>query len=93
MFKSKSRIIRRYENYKNREKSRSDKLKELHGVLAEELLKRVKDPEAKSSDLNVARQFLRDNGIDAVPTQDSPLTKLIEELPFDEKPKTSNKTN
>ena len=71
----------------------SDKLKELHGVLAEELLKRVKDPEAKSSDLNVARQFLRDNGIDAVPTQDSPLTKLIEELTFDEKPKTSNKTN
>ena len=48
----------------------SDKLKELHGVLAEELLKRVKDPEAKSGDLNVARQFLRDNGIDAVPTQD-----------------------
>ena len=71
----------------------SDKLKELHGVLAEELLKRVKDPEAKSSDLNVARQFLRDNGIDAVPTQDSRLTKLIEELPFDEKRKTSNKTN
>ena len=56
----------------------SEKLKELHGVLAEELLKRVKDPEAKSSDLNVARQFLRDNGIDAVPTQDSPLSKLIE---------------
>ena len=71
----------------------SDKLKELHGVLAEELLKRVKDPEAKSSDLNVARQFLRDNGIDAVPTKDSPLSKLIEELPFDEKRKTSNKTN
>ena len=71
----------------------SDKLKELHGVLAEELLKRVKDPEAKSSDLNVARQFLRDNGIDAVPTQASPLTKLIEELPFDEKRKTSSKTN
>ena len=71
----------------------SDKLKELHGVLAEELLKRVKDPEAKSSDLNVARQFLRDNRIDAVPTQDSPLTKLIEGLQFDEKPKTSNKAN
>ena len=69
------------------------KLKELHAVLAEKLLQKVKDPDAKSSDLNVARQFLRDNGIDAVPTQDSPLTKLIEELPFDEKPKTSNKTN
>ena len=69
------------------------KLKELHAVLAEKLLQKVKDPDAKSSDLNVARQFLRDNGIDAVPTQDSPLTKLIEELPFDEKPKTSNKAN
>jgi len=63
----------------------SEKLKELHGVLAEELLKRVKDPEAKSSDLNVARQFLRDNNIDAVPTENSPLEKLLEELPFDEK--------
>ena len=71
----------------------SEKLKELHGVLAEELLKRVKDPEAKSSDLNVARQFLRDNNIDAVPTENSPLEKLIEELPFDEKRKTSSKTN
>ena len=39
-------------------------LKTLHEVLAEELLKRVQDPEAKSSDLNVARQFLKDNGIE-----------------------------
>ena len=37
------------------------KLKELHAVLAEKLLAKVKDPDAKSSDLNVARQFLRDN--------------------------------
>ena len=65
----------------------SEKLKELHGVLAEELLKRVKDPEAKSADLNVARQFLKDNNIDAVPVEDSPLQKLLEELPFDEKAK------
>ena len=59
------------------------KLKELHAVLAEKLLAKVKDPDAKSSDLNVARQFLRDNGIDAVPTEGSPLQKLAEELPFD----------
>ena len=45
----------------------SEKLKELHEVLATELLKRVKDPDAKSADLNVARQFLKDNNIDAVP--------------------------
>ena len=62
----------------------SENLKELHGLLAEELLKRVKDPDAKSADLNVARQFLKDNNIDAVPTEDSPLKKLIDELPFDE---------
>ena len=37
----------------------SEKLKELHEVLANELLKRVSDPEAKSADLNVARQFLK----------------------------------
>ena len=59
------------------------KLKELHAVLAEKLLAKVKDPDAKSSDLNVARQFLRDNGIDAVPTEGSPLLQLADELPFD----------
>ena len=59
------------------------KLKEVHAVLAEKLLQKVKDPDAKSSDLNVARQFLRDNGIDAVPTDGSPLKKLVDELPFE----------
>ena len=60
-----------------------EKLKELHGVLANELLKRVKDPEAKASDLNVARQFLKDNGIEAIPVDNSPLKSLVDELPFD----------
>ena len=69
------------------------KLKELHAVLAEKLLEKVKDPECKSADLNVARQFLKDNGIDAVPTEDSPLQKLIDEMPFDEKQKNPVKTN
>ena len=69
------------------------KLRELHGILAEKLLEKVKDPECKSADLNVARQFLRDNGIDAVPTEDSPLQKLIDEMPFDEKQKNPVKTN
>ena len=58
-------------------------LKELHGVLAEQLFKRVKDPEAKASDLNVARQFLKDNGIEAIPVDNSPLKALVDELPFD----------
>ena len=59
------------------------KLKELHAILAEKLLEKVKDPECKSADLNVARQFLRDNGIDAVPTEGNSLQKLVDELPFE----------
>ena len=69
----------------------NDKLRQLHAILAEKLLEKIKDPDAKSADLNVARQFLRDNGIDAVPTDDSPLQKLIDEMPFNEKPKTAVK--
>jgi|TARA_R100001530_G_scaffold80165_1_gene55910 hypothetical protein len=64
----------------------SEKLSQLHQELAEKLLERVRDPKAKSSDLNVARQFLKDNGIDAIPVDNSPLKKLMEELPFNEKP-------
>ena len=65
----------------------NDKLRTLHTILAEKLLEKITDPDAKSADLKVARQFLRDNGIDAVPTDDSPLQKLIDEMPFNEKPK------
>ena len=42
----------------------NDKLRTLHTILAEKLLEKITDPDAKSADLNVARQFLRDNGID-----------------------------
>ena len=59
------------------------KLTELHAILAEKLLEKVKDPECKSADLNVARQFLRDNNIDCVPVEGSPLQNLVDELPFD----------
>ena len=53
----------------------------LHRTLAENLLSRVKDPKAKSADLNVARQFLKDNGIDALPVENSPLSELVKSLP------------
>jgi len=35
-----------------------------------------------ASELNVARQLLKDNGIDCVPVEGSPLQSLIDELPF-----------
>ena len=53
----------------------------LHKTQAENLLLRIQDPEVKSSDLNVARQFLKDNGIDAVPVEGSPLSNLVATLP------------
>ena len=66
------------------------KLKELHTILAEKLLERVRDPDCKASDMNVARQFLKDNNIDAIPVDNSPLKSLMDELPFDEPIKTNS---
>ena len=59
-----------------------DNLKELHERLAERLLERIKEKDVKASDLNVARQFLRDNNIYCVPVEGSPLQQLADELPF-----------
>jgi len=62
-----------------------DGLKELHNVIAAELLGRIKSGEATSADLSVARQFLKDNGIDANTGQSEPLLNLAKVLPFDPK--------
>ena len=66
-------------------KSTTDLLMEkLHQELGETLLERIRDPEAKSTDLNVARQFLKDNDITAVPTDNNALSQLLKDLPFDD---------
>jgi hypothetical protein len=54
----------------------------LHTGLAEKLLERVQSGEVTASDLNVARQFLKDNGIDSAPKEGSPLDNLARSLPF-----------
>ena len=58
------------------------KLSELHELLATILLEKIRDPECKSAELNVARQFLKDNDITAIPTDDNALEQLLEDLPF-----------
>lgn len=58
------------------------KLSELHNQLTDKLLEKIRDPEVKASDLNVARQFLKDNNIDCSPTENNSIGKLAEELPF-----------
>ncbi|QDP48683.1 MAG: hypothetical protein Unbinned4936contig1000_17 [Prokaryotic dsDNA virus sp.] len=59
--------------------------KQLHKVLAEQLLARVESGEATASELNVARQFLKDNGIDGTVEQSDPLASLVKVLPFTDK--------
>jgi|TARA_E500000331_G_scaffold95012_1_gene91210 hypothetical protein len=56
-------------------------LETLHTVLIENLLDKVKSGEAKAGDLNVARQLLKDNGIECIPTEKSPMEDLMSNLP------------
>ena len=56
-------------------------LETLHTVLIENLLDKVKSGEAKPGDLNVARQLLKDNGIECIPTEKSPMEDLMSNLP------------
>ena len=57
------------------------KLESLHSVLTRVLLDRVKSPAAKAGDLNVARQFLKDNGIECIPTEKNGLEDIMNNLP------------
>ena len=59
-------------------------LDELHTELAETLLDKIRSGEAKASELNVARQFLRDNGVEGVPVDNTALKDLTDELPFED---------
>lgn len=65
-------------------KSLDQIMADLHSKLGEELLKRIESGEATSSELNVARQFLKDNGIDDIPRDNSPLSALSDLSVFDE---------
>jgi len=56
-------------------------LETLHTVLIQELLDKVRSGEAKPGDLNVARQLLKDNGIECIPTANNPMEDLMSNLP------------
>ena len=56
-------------------------MEQLHSTLANTLLSRISDPDVKASDLNVARQFLKDNGIEALAAEGTPLADLVASLP------------
>ena len=65
-------------------------LDNLHVELGEELLAKLRSGKARASDLNVCRQFLKDNSYEVPPTQDNPLRNLVDELPFNDEEKVTN---
>ena len=56
-------------------------LKTIHYELAKHILDLIKSGEAKAGDLNVARQFLKDNGIECIPVDNNPMEDLMNNLP------------
>lgn len=57
-------------------------LQTLHEAVAKDLLDKVNSGEAKSSDLAVAVKFLKDNGIEAMATNNNALSSLLDAMPF-----------
>lgn len=75
----------------------------LHGLLARELKSQITDGtvildkegnavkiSCPASILNVARQFLRDNNIECMGTNNEDIKNLVDELPFNELPTRPN---
>lgn len=63
-------------------KANQDILAQIHKAMADDLLLKVKSGEATAAELNVARQFLRDNNINTIPTKENGLEDLHKALPF-----------
>ena len=75
------------------DKSSEKDLGELHGILAKTLKEKIMSGDASPADLNVARQFLRDNNIECNGSNNLDIKSLIEDLPFDEIPKKPARSN
>lgn len=60
------------------------KLHGLQDMLIDEFIRRIESGEASPSDLNAARQLLKDNGVSAVVTNDNPMADLVSILPFED---------
>ena len=63
-------------------KARKEIVEELHGTVAVELLNRIRNGEARPADMANAIKFLKDNGIEGLPVEGSPLGNLVNSMPF-----------
>jgi len=61
---------------------KSEKLNNLQDILIDEFIQRITSGSASPSDLNAARQLLKDNNISATVTNDNPMNELVKVLPF-----------
>jgi hypothetical protein len=68
---------------------KSQKLDLLQDILIDEFIERIKSGEATPSDLNAARQMLKDNGIQCQISDANPVSDLLSLLPFEDS-ETSN---
>ena len=62
-------------------RANEDKFNELHNILTEELLTRIKSGEASSQDLKAAIDWLKQNDITGVAIEGNPLSKLANIMP------------
>jgi|TARA_R110002110_G_scaffold141396_2_gene329287 hypothetical protein len=67
----------------NQVDNQEEKLKSLQGMLIDEFINRISSGEASPSDLNAARQLLKDNGIHAGLSKGNPMEQLVDILPFE----------
>ena len=64
-----------------KKKASEDKFNELHSLVTEDFLKRVKSGEASTQDLKAACDWLKINDITGVAYDGSPLDKLAKVMP------------
>jgi hypothetical protein len=57
-------------------------LETLHTAVATDLLDKIRGGDATAAELSAAIKFLKDNGIEALPTEGSALGNLVDSLPF-----------
>ncbi|WP_421868821.1 hypothetical protein [Pararhizobium sp.] len=58
-----------------------DMMAALHGVVAQELLDRIKDGSATAADISNAIKFLKDNGIEARADKNAAVASLASQFP------------
>ena len=58
-----------------------DLMARLHGVVAEELMTRIKDGTATAADISNAIKFLKDNGIEARADKSAAVASLAAQFP------------